>query len=97
MSENTRTRARTWSRTRNSRKTRTGVVVSDKMDKTVVVAVERRYAHPLYGKQVTRTKKYHAHDENNEYNIGDTVRIMETRPLSKLKRWRVVEVIERAK
>jgi small subunit ribosomal protein S17 len=79
------------------RKTRVGTVVSDKMNKTVVVMVERRYAHPLYGKQVTRSKKYHAHDENNEYHIGDTVRIVETRPLSKLKRWRVVEVIERAK
>ena len=82
---------------RNSRKTRTGTVVSDKMNKTVVVAVERRYAHPLYGKQVTRTTKYHAHDENDEYHTGDVVRIMETRPLSKLKRWRVVEAIERAK
>ena len=82
---------------RNSRKTRIGTVVSDKMNKTVVVAVERRYAHPLYGKQVTRTKKYHAHDETNEYHVGDSVRIMETRPLSKLKRWRVIELIERAK
>jgi small subunit ribosomal protein S17 len=82
---------------RNRRKTRVGTVVSDKMNKTVVVAVERRYAHPLYGKQVTRTKKYHAHDENDEYRIGDVVRIMETRPLSKLKRWRVVEAVERAK
>ena len=82
---------------RGRRKTRIGTVVSDKMNKTVVVAVERRYAHPLYGKQVTRTKKYHAHDENNDFNVGDTVRIMETRPLSKLKRWRVVEAIERAK
>ena len=82
---------------RGRRKTRVGTVVSDKMDKTVVVAVERRYAHPLYGKQVTRTKKYHAHDENNAYSIGDVVRIVETRPLSKLKRWRVIEVIERAK
>ena len=82
---------------RNARKTRVGTVVSDKMNKTVVVAVERRYAHPLYGKQVTRTKKYHAHDENDEYHAGDVVRIMETRPLSKLKRWRVVEAIERAK
>jgi small subunit ribosomal protein S17 len=82
---------------RGRRKTRVGTVVSDKMDKTVVVVVERRYAHPLYGKQVTRTKKYHAHDENNEFHVGDTVRIMETRPLSKLKRWRVVEAIERAK
>jgi small subunit ribosomal protein S17 len=82
---------------RNRRKTRVGTVVSDKMNKTVVVAVERRYAHPLYGKQVTRTKKYHAHDENDEYRMGDVVRIMETRPLSKLKRWRVVEAVERAK
>lgn len=82
---------------RARRKTRTGTVVSDKADKTVVVTVERRYAHPLYGKQVTRTKKYHAHDENNEYHVGDSVRIMETRPLSKLKRWRVIELIERAK
>ena len=82
---------------RGRRKTRVGTVVSDKMDKTVVVSVERRYAHPLYGKQVTRTKKYHAHDENNEYHTGDVVRITETRPLSKLKRWRVAEVVERAK
>ncbi|HET6231591.1 MAG TPA: 30S ribosomal protein S17 [Longimicrobiaceae bacterium] len=82
---------------RGRRKTRTGVVVSDRMDKTVVVVVERRYAHPLYGKQVTRTKKYHAHDENNDYHVGDVVRITETRPLSKLKRWRVSEVIERAR
>ncbi len=79
------------------RKTRVGTVVSDKMQKTVVVEVERRYAHPLYGKQVTRTKKYHAHDENNDYHVGDTVRIEETRPLSKLKRWRVLEAIDRAK
>ncbi|HET7321467.1 MAG TPA: 30S ribosomal protein S17 [Longimicrobiaceae bacterium] len=82
---------------RGRRKTRTGVVVSDKMDKTVVVRVERRYAHPLYGKQVTRSKKYHAHDEKNEFHPGDVVRIVETRPLSKLKRWRVAELIERAK
>jgi small subunit ribosomal protein S17 len=82
---------------RGRRKSRTGTVVSDKMEKTVVVKVERRYAHPLYGKQVTRTKKYHAHDENNEYHIGDVVRITETRPLSKLKRWRVAELIERAR
>jgi small subunit ribosomal protein S17 len=82
---------------RNRRKTRVGIVVSDKMQKTVVVAIERRYAHPLYGKQVTRTKKYHAHDENDDAHPGDIVRIMETRPLSKLKRWRVVEVVERAK
>jgi small subunit ribosomal protein S17 len=83
--------------TRGQRKTRIGTVVSDKMDKTVVVLVERRYAHPLYGKRVTRTKKYHAHDETNEYRIGDLVRITETRPLSKLKRWRVVEVLQRAR
>jgi small subunit ribosomal protein S17 len=82
---------------RGRRKSRTGIVVSDKMEKTVVVKVERRYAHPLYGKQVTRTKKYHAHDENNEFHVGDVVRITETRPLSKLKRWRVAELIERAR
>ncbi|HEX8693289.1 MAG TPA: 30S ribosomal protein S17 [Longimicrobium sp.] len=82
---------------RGQRKTRVGTVVSDKMDKTVVVKVERRYAHPLYGKQVTRSKKYHAHDENNEYHPGDVVRITETRPLSKTKRWRVSELIERAR
>ncbi len=83
--------------TRGTRKTRTGTVVSDKMEKTAVVKVVRRYAHPLYGKQVTRTKKYHAHDETNDARVGDVVRIMETRPLSKLKRWRITEVIERAK
>ena len=83
--------------TRNSRKVRVGTVVSDKMDKTVVVAVERRVLHPLYGKPVVRTKKYHAHDEENTARQGDVVRIMETRPLSKTKRWRVLEVIERAK
>ena len=82
---------------RNQRKSRVGVVVSDKGHKTVVVKVERRFSHPLYGKQVTRTKKYHAHDENNEFHVGDTVRITETRPLSKLKRWRVSELIERAR
>lgn len=80
---------------RTSRKARTGVVVSDKADKTVTVVVERRFAHPLYGKGVKRDKKYHAHDENNEYQVGDTVRIVETRPISKTKRWRVVELIER--
>lgn len=82
---------------RNRRKSRIGVVVSDKMDKTVVVTVERRFSHPLYGKQMTRSKKFHAHDENNDYHVGDVVRIVETRPLSKLKRWRVAEVIERAR
>jgi small subunit ribosomal protein S17 len=80
---------------RNRRKVRIGVVVSDKADKTVTVQVERRFAHPLYGKQVRKTKKYHAHDENNEYKVGDTVRMVETRPLSKTKRWRVAELIER--
>ena len=80
---------------RGRRKTRIGVVTSDRQDKTVTVSVERRFPHPLYGKQVKRTKKYHAHDESNEYQVGDTVRIVETRPLSKTKRWRVVELIER--
>lgn len=80
---------------RSRRKTRDGVVVSDRGDKTVVVRVERQFPHPLYRKQVKRTAKYHAHDEANEYRLGDRVRIMETRPLSKLKRWRVVELLER--
>lgn len=80
---------------RNRRKVRSGVVVGDRAEKTVTVMVERRFAHPLYGKQMKRTKKYHAHDEANEYRVGDTVSIMETRPLSKTKRWRVVELIER--
>jgi small subunit ribosomal protein S17 len=80
---------------RNQRKARVGVVVSDKQDKTVTVRVERRFPHPLYGKQVTRTTKYHAHDEGNEYRVGDVVRIQETRPLSKTKRWRVVDLLER--
>jgi small subunit ribosomal protein S17 len=80
---------------RKSRKARTGVVISDKQDKTVTVRVERRFPHPLYGKLVTRTKKYHAHDGTNQYQVGDVVRIEETRPLSKTKRWRVVELIER--
>ena len=82
---------------RNQRKVRIGTVVSDKMDKTVVVAVERRTAHPVYGKRITKTTRFHAHDEQNQAHEGDTVRIMETRPLSKLKRWRVVEIIERAR
>ena len=80
---------------RNRRKARIGVVVSDKADKTVTVQVERRFAHPLYGKQVAKTKKYQAHDEHNEYKVGDKVRMVETRPLSKMKRWRVAELIER--
>lgn len=82
---------------RNSRKTKVGVVVSDKMDKTVVVAFEDFVRHSLYGKSVKRTKKVKAHDENNECRVGDRIRIMETRPLSKDKRWRLVEIIERAK
>jgi small subunit ribosomal protein S17 len=82
---------------RTSRKTRIGMVVSDKMAKTVVVSIERRVQHPVYGKMVRRTKKLKAHDEQNEAKTGDTVRIMETRPLSKDKRWRVVELIERAR
>ncbi|MEK9500688.1 30S ribosomal protein S17 [Gemmatimonadota bacterium DH-20] len=80
---------------RNRRKVRIGVVTSDRQDKTVTVSVERRFPHPLYGKQVKRTKKYHAHDEENQYQVGDTVRIVETRPLSKTKRWRVIDLIER--
>lgn len=80
---------------RRARKTRVGIVASDGPDKTVIIAVERRVPHPLYGKQVKKTTRYHAHDENNEYRVGDTVRIVETRPLSKLKRWRVSELIER--
>ena len=82
---------------RNLRKERTGVVVSDKMDKTVVVAVERKEKHPLYGKFVKKTTKFVAQDEKNECNEGDTVRIMETRPLSKTKNWRVVNIVEKAK
>ena len=82
---------------RNLRKTRTGKVVSNKMQKTIVVAVEDHVKHPLYNKIVKRTYKLKAHDENTECNIGDTVKVMETRPLSKDKRWRLVEVIERAK
>lgn len=79
----------------SGRKTRVGVVTSDRAQKTVTVSVERTFAHPLYGKRVARTKKYHAHDEKDEYRMGDVVRIVETRPLSKTKRWRVVELIER--
>ncbi len=82
---------------RNLRKTRTGKVVSDKMDKTIVVAVENHVKHPLYKKIVKKTYKLKAHDENNECRIGDTVKVMETRPLSKDKRWRLVEVMEKAK
>ena len=82
---------------RGDRKVRVGTVLSDKMDKTVIVGVERRVAHPLYGKQVTRTKKYYAHDEEGQARQGDVVRIVETRPLSKTKRWRLVEIVEKAK
>lgn len=82
---------------RNLRKQRTGVVTSNKMDKSIVVSVERRVKHPIYGKFVKKTKKFMAHDESNSCNIGDVVSIMETRPLSKLKTWRLVEIIERAK
>ncbi len=82
---------------RGYRKTRTGVVVSDKMDKTIVVAIKTKVRHPLYGKMVNRTRKFKAHDEENACGVGDTVRIMETRPLSKDKRWRLVEIIEKAK
>ena len=82
---------------RNLRKTRTGKVVSDKMDKTIVVAVEDHVKHPLYKKIVKRTYKLKAHDENNECKVGDTVKVMETRPLSKDKRWRLVEIMEKAK
>jgi small subunit ribosomal protein S17 len=82
---------------RNLRKTRIGVVDSNKMDKTITVAVERKVKHPIYGKFVKKTTKFHAHDDKNECNIGDVVKIMETRPLSKTKRWRLVEVVEKAK
>ncbi|MHB9055709.1 MAG: 30S ribosomal protein S17 [Paludibacteraceae bacterium] len=83
--------------TRNLRKVRTGVVYSNKMDKTITVAVKWKEKHPIYGKFVNKTKKYHVHDEKNDCNIGDTVTIMETRPLSKMKRWRLIEINERAK
>jgi small subunit ribosomal protein S17 len=82
---------------RNLRKTRTGLVTSDKMDKTITVAVERKVKHPIYGKFVKKTTKVHAHDEKGECGIGDVVKIMETRPLSKTKRWRLVEIIQKAK
>jgi small subunit ribosomal protein S17 len=82
---------------RNLRKTRTGVVSSNKMDKTITVKVERKIKHPLYGKFLKKTTSFHAHDEKNECSIGDTVKIMECRPLSKTKRWRLVEVVEKVK
>ncbi len=83
--------------TRKRRKTRMGIVVSDKMQKTVVVAIERRVPHPIYGKMITRTRRLKAHDEENSAKVGDTVRIVETRPLSKDKRWRLVEIVNRAR
>ncbi len=83
--------------TRKERKQRTGRVVSNRMDKSITVAVDRQIKHPIYGKFITKTTKYMAHDENNDANIGDLVSIMETRPLSKRKRWRLIEVIEKAK
>jgi small subunit ribosomal protein S17 len=82
---------------RNLRKTKLGVVSSNKMDKTITVKVERKVKHPLYGKFLKKTNKFHAHDENNECSIGDTVKIMESRPMSKLKRWRLVEVVAKVK
>jgi small subunit ribosomal protein S17 len=82
---------------RNLRKTKTGLVTSSKMDKTITVAVERKVKHPIYGKFVKKTTKFHAHDEKNECGVGDTVKIMESRPLSKTKRWRLVEIVEKAK
>lgn len=82
---------------RNLRKERIGVVTSNKMEKSITVSVEKKQKHPMYGKFIKTTKKFHAHDEKNECNVGDTVRIMETRPLSKTKNWRLVEIIERAK
>jgi small subunit ribosomal protein S17 len=82
---------------RNLRKTRTGVVTSNKMEKTITVAVERKVKHPIYGKFVKKTTKFHAHDEKNECSIGDVVEIMETRPLSKTKRWRLAEIVEKVK
>ena len=95
MSDEQSTTATTAERAR--RKVRTGVVVSDKMDKTVLVRIDRKVTHPLYRKTVRRSSKVAAHDEQNEAHVGDTVRVMETRPISKSKRWRVVEIVERAK
>ena len=90
-------RMQTDAQARGRRKVRTGVVVSDKMDKTVVVRIDRQMRHPLYRKIVRRSEKLSAHDERNDAHVGDRVRVMETRPMSKTKRWRVVEVVERAK
>ncbi len=91
------TQQNTTAAARSARKTRIGLVVSDKMEKTVVVSIERRVQHPVYGKMVRRTKRLKAHDEQNDAKTGDTVRIMETRPMSRDKRWRVVEIVERAR
>jgi small subunit ribosomal protein S17 len=96
MAENVDT-ATTTTLDRNLRKTRIGVVTSNKMTKTITVAVERKVKHPIYGKFVKKTTRFHAHDEKNEASIGDLVRIMETRPLSKTKRWRLVEIVEKVK
>lgn len=84
-------------KTRNLRKERIGIVTSNKMEKSITVSVERKQKHPMYGKFIKLSRKFHAHDEKNDCNVGDTVRIMETRPVSKTKRWRLVEIIERAK
>lgn len=97
MSEETTTPDAEQVEDRNRRKVLTGTVVSDKMDKTIVVAVEDRVKHPLYGKIMTKTSKVKAHDETNDAGIGDRVRVMETRPLSATKRWRLIQVVERAK
>ncbi|HVF97788.1 MAG TPA: 30S ribosomal protein S17 [Flavisolibacter sp.] len=97
MAENTTTVTTESAEERNLRKTRIGFVTSNKMTKTIIVAVERKVKHPIYGKFVKKTSKFHAHDEKNEASIGDLVRIMETRPLSKTKRWRLVEIVEKVK
>jgi len=97
MQETNNTTGAEHSAERTARKMRVGIVVSDKMQKTVVVRIDRRMPHPVYGKMVTRTKKLKAHDEENSAKLGDTVRIMETKPLSKDKRWRLVEIVERAR
>jgi small subunit ribosomal protein S17 len=97
MAETKQTNATSSVEARNARKTRVGLVVSDKMQKTVVVAIERRVPHPVYSKMVTRTRRVKAHDEENTAKTGDTVRIAETRPLSKDKRWRVIEIVDRAR
>ena len=97
MSEETTTESVETTEERNRRKVLTGIVVSDKMDKTIVVSVESRVRHPLYGKIMTKSSKVHAHDEENSAGIGDRVRVQETRPLSATKRWRLIKIVERAK